>query len=318
MVFMSSALRVDCTHCHVQNRFDLEEKPAKQRAREMILMMRAINQGNFSDRLAVNCFTCHRGRLKPTTTLSLEEEPPKASAEKSSEQLPTVDQILEKHLHALGSESAIEGLKSIKMKGSQVTVRGTDPPSTVALEIYKKSPNRILMLMGNQEDGFYQAYNGTIAWRKSGSRVGEMKGPDVALARRESDIYKDIKLKSQYPKMALFGKERIGDRDAYVIEATFSDDSPERLFYKTENEKLYFDAQTGLLIRRYMEYKTVLGIVPGVTDYEDYRKVSGLMLPFTIRMSRPPSINILKFSEIEINTVIEDARFDLPQVPQKK
>src|SRR6185295_4142721 len=117
--------------------------------------------------------------------------------------------------------------------------------------------------MGNTEDGFYQAYNGTMAWRKSGSRMSEMKGPDAALAKRESDIFKDIKLKGQYPKMAVYGKERIGDRDAYVIEATLAEDSPERLYYRTENEKLYFDTQTGLLIRRYMEYKTVLGVVSG-------------------------------------------------------
>jgi hypothetical protein len=68
MQFMAGSLGVNCQHCHT-NQFPQDDKPAKQTARRMIAMMRAINQGNFSDKLSVNCYTCHRGQLKPAVVL---------------------------------------------------------------------------------------------------------------------------------------------------------------------------------------------------------------------------------------------------------
>ena len=67
----SQALGVSCDHCHVEDRWDADEKRPKRAAREMILLTSRIN-----DQLAqmeeidtgeatVNCTTCHRGYVKP-------------------------------------------------------------------------------------------------------------------------------------------------------------------------------------------------------------------------------------------------------------
>ena len=79
-----------------------------------------------------------------------------------------------------------------------------------------------------------------------------------------------------------------------------------------EGEKLYFDAQNGLLIRRYMEYQTPLGALPEATDYADYRKINGIWIPFTVRLSRPPLVVTQKFTEVKINQPVEDAVFEIP------
>ena len=76
------SLGVDCTHCHVAGKWDSEEKPEKQVARDMSDMTTRINKELLkniknlkSPNPIVNCTTCHRGQVKPATNL-----PPPAKA----------------------------------------------------------------------------------------------------------------------------------------------------------------------------------------------------------------------------------------------
>lgn len=59
------ALGVGCEHCHVQGKFDADDKPAKIMARKMITMTHAINEQAFAGKLEVRCYTCHQGHEEP-------------------------------------------------------------------------------------------------------------------------------------------------------------------------------------------------------------------------------------------------------------
>lgn len=67
----SRSLGVDCEHCHVQDRWEADEKRPKRAAREMIKMVSEINRrlGEMPEidntEPVVNCTTCHRGFVKP-------------------------------------------------------------------------------------------------------------------------------------------------------------------------------------------------------------------------------------------------------------
>jgi hypothetical protein len=70
------SLGVNCTHCHVQDKWESDEKPTKQIAREMSAMMLRINgellkpiKNLKSENPVINCTTCHRGELKPALNL---------------------------------------------------------------------------------------------------------------------------------------------------------------------------------------------------------------------------------------------------------
>ena len=67
MAFMANSLGVTCFHCHGAS-WDSDEKPAKQMARKMIAMQRAINTEQFAGKLTVTCNTCHRGHVRPVPT----------------------------------------------------------------------------------------------------------------------------------------------------------------------------------------------------------------------------------------------------------
>lgn len=70
------SLGVDCTHCHIPGKWEAEDKPEKQIARDMSDMTTKINKDLLkniknlkSPNPIVNCTTCHRGQVKPATNL---------------------------------------------------------------------------------------------------------------------------------------------------------------------------------------------------------------------------------------------------------
>ena len=77
MMYMRGSLGVQCEHCHNEKDWSSDEKEPKRTARKMIQMVRDINR-TLGDDLAVSCYSCHRGKLRPATTLPLLTERPSA------------------------------------------------------------------------------------------------------------------------------------------------------------------------------------------------------------------------------------------------
>lgn len=65
MSALTGLLGVNCTYCHVKDKWDSEEKPAKQIARKMFRMIGGINDNYFEGQNKVSCWTCHRGNPHP-------------------------------------------------------------------------------------------------------------------------------------------------------------------------------------------------------------------------------------------------------------
>lgn len=73
----SRSLGVSCTHCHVPERWESDEKAPKNTARDMWRMVEELNvdllpaiRGLEDRRPTVNCTTCHRGEAKPALSLA--------------------------------------------------------------------------------------------------------------------------------------------------------------------------------------------------------------------------------------------------------
>jgi Photosynthetic reaction centre cytochrome C subunit len=76
------SLGVNCTHCHVADAWEKEDKPTKQITRDMNAMVTVINNEQLKKiknlkgpNSIINCTTCHRGQTKPA--LNLPESAPK-------------------------------------------------------------------------------------------------------------------------------------------------------------------------------------------------------------------------------------------------
>ena len=311
MNYMSASLGVKCGYCHVNkdNAWDFpsDEKAEKKTAREMVSMVTGINKTNFRGNTEVTCYTCHRGRTSPAGVpqLPLPEASPRPAENQGSaqrESLPTTDQILDKYTQALGGPAAIEKLKSRVMKGTVTTAAGL----SMGYELYQSGSDKVLALITPpQQPVVERGFNGSVGWEKSPKGIRDLAGGEVYYLRRYPDLSKDIKLKDQFTRLAVAGKDKINGRDVYVVRGTTIDN---------RRERLYFDVETGLLLRRTSSPATPIGVIPEQVDFEDYRDVDGVKMPFTIRVSAiDPFYSITrKFTEIKLNVPIDEKRFNKP------
>jgi len=217
---------------------------------------------------------------------------------------PGVDQILDRYVQAIGGKDAIEKVTSRTMKG---TLENSDDGSTSPAEVFAKAPDKYLSVVNLGEAGqMMECWTGSAGWGKDpDSGVHEMSKSDSVFAKRDYDFYRETRLKELFPKMAYTGKMKVDDRDAYIVEATAADGS---------TEKLYFDAESGLLVRRDFERVTIDdGIVLWEVDYDDYKDVDGLKLPTTVRRKTPDFALTYRFTEIKQNVPIDDAKFSKPE-----
>jgi outer membrane lipoprotein-sorting protein len=318
MNFFSASLGVRCNFCHVNNNgvwaYDSDEKPEKGTARQMISMVLNINKTTFKGGMEVSCYTCHRGMRDPVGSppLPLPIPPPRPStpagpgAQASPTPrpaMPSADEIINKYVAAIGGQAAIDKLKTRVMKGNINTSSGL----TLTYEIDQSAPDRAYEIFVSQRGTMERAVSGNMAWEKNPQGLRDITGQQLADLKMSLQLFRNLKLKEQYASLRVGGrKEKIGERDVYVLIGTTADKKRERLF---------FDAETGLLLRRVSYTETMIGIIPEQTDFEDYRDVDGVKLPFTVRLSAVDAGNPVStrtFTEIKLNVPVDDSKFNKP------
>jgi hypothetical protein len=318
MNFFSASLGVRCNFCHVNNNgvwaFDSDEKPEKGTAREMITMVLNINKSAFKGGMEVSCYTCHRGARNPTSLPPLplpipSPRPPGGPAPGAQASptprpaMPSADEIINKYVAAIGGQAAIDKLKTRVMKGKINTSSGV----SLTYEIDQSAPDRAHELFVSERGTMERAINGNMGWEKNPQGLHDITGQQLADLKMSLPLFRNLKLKEQYTSLRVGGrKEKVGDRDAYVLTGTTADKRRERLF---------FDAESGLLLRRISYTETMIGIIPEQTDFEDYRDVDGVKLPFTMRLSSVDAGNPVStrtFTEIKLNVPVDDSKFNKP------
>ncbi|HLF85311.1 MAG TPA: hypothetical protein VI837_14145 [Blastocatellia bacterium] len=219
-----------------------------------------------------------------------------------TEALPTVDQVLDTYVQALGGKSAIEKLTSTVTTGTfELPAMGMSGP----LEVYAKAPNKNAVIIDISGFGMVKSgFNGAIGWSQDPQTgLRELTGAELAFTKRDAEFYREIKLKQLFTKMTLTGKAKVGEKDVYVIEATPAEGKP---------EKMYFDTQTGLLLRIDTDRESPEGAAHVETYFEDYKETAGVKTPFTIKIVRPEISFTLKTTEVKVNVPIDDAKFNKP------
>jgi len=321
MNFFSASLGVRCNFCHVNKNgvwaYDSDEKPEKGTAREMITMVMNINKTYFKGGMEVSCYTCHRGQSHPAglPPLPLPTPVPRPSPAASpagaagaqasprpTPATPSADDILNKYVAAIGGQAAIDKIKSRLMKGSVATASGL----TGTYEIGQTAPDKGYESFVTSRGALERAVSGAAGWEKNQQGVRDLTGQQLSDLKASLQLFRNLKLKEQYTSLRPGRKEKIGERDVYVLTGSTPDKRRERLF---------FDVETGLLLRRITYNETVIGIIPEQTDFEDYRDVEGVKLPFLIRVSSVEVSNPIitrKFDEIKLNVPVDDAKFNKP------
>lgn len=323
MNFMAGSLGVQCNFCHLPNQFEKDDKNEKQTARKMIAMMQAINKDHFNGRRQVTCNSCHNGHAQPAPIPAVAQglqpgaERPApggpggpggegrrggigAPGAPAATPPPTVDQILAKYVEGIGGAATVEKVESRAEKGNLIAPNGMRIP----IEAYQKAPNKQIIILHTPSGDAVQAFDGEVLWTQNpGGRMEEPTPAQFARTKRTADLHRALHLKEQYARIRLGRMEKVGDRDAYLVIAAPQGEPFERL---------YFDAQTGLLLRTVTLEDTPLGANPTQTDYDDYRDVDGLKIAFRVRISRTDNVLVFQFDDIKQNVPVDDAKFTKP------
>ena len=80
--------------------------------------------------------------------------------------------------------------------------------------------------------------------------------------------------------------------------------------------RLYFDAESGLLVRQIRYTEAFLGRNMQQVDYDDYRDVAGVKLPFKWTVTWLDGKDTVELKEVRPNVAIDAARFARPPAPQ--
>lgn len=300
MNMMSASLGVNCNFCHFENDFAKDGNEHKDIARDMLKMTFELNKNYFESRPEINCNTCHQGRPHPSNGFPLSpnfREPRPVQPEKK----PSVEEILAKYETALGGKINLLKIISREIKAQRLEPDG----KTFEAETLWQKGNKLSVqtVYPSKEYGDYivkEIFDGASA-RKFGNGSEIKIKPDEAEAiKREAELFANPNLQKIYTKLEIFRLEKIDGREVYSLNARTNSD---------QNERLYFDVQTGFLIRRTASTPTVLGDHVFQVDYQDYKNFGGVNLPTTVKFAVPQIYWTRKILEVKNNIVISDEKF---------
>ena len=308
MQFIAASLGVECEYCHVARAFEKDDKKPKLTARKMIGMMMAINKENFEGHREVTCYSCHRGLPDPVATPLITVEEPKREAAEGAEAgepkvvFPPADQLLDKYLSAMGGAEALRKVTSRVEKGTLTAFGGQHFP----VDVYSKAPDKRLSVMHLPNGDSLTAFDGTQGWLSVPGRVHRMTATENAAARIDADLYFPLHVKTLYEKFRVNAGEKIEGHDTYLVVGLREGQPPLRL---------YFDKDSGLLLRLLRYAETPLGRNPTQIDYGDYRDAGTLKIPFRWVLSRPGNQFTIQVEQLQQNVPVDDAKFALPPEP---
>lgn len=302
MRFMANSLGVRCDYCHVTADsgpwpMEKDDKPTKLKARDMIVMMNQINQNNFEGKQEVNCATCHNGNSKPISVPPLFHEPTEVAVNKDS--LPDVNTIIDKYVNAIGGRNAFEKITTKVVKG-EVTLRNGKKQQ---VEIYQSAPDKYLYSVTTEQGKFINGYNGQTGWVKDPRHTGEMEPDELADIKREAVFNKEVSFDKIYSNMKVRGISIIDNHKAYQVSGSLGDD---------DYARLYFDTDSGLLLKTIIYKMNPFGAIPEETSYDDYRTVEGVKIPFSVNERGVTYNQVFKVSEVKLNSPIEEQNYNMP------
>jgi hypothetical protein len=314
MGMFASSLLYDCTGCHVQeiltdrNAFAVAT-PRIQRARQMVVMVNAINKTYFGGQPRVTCVTCHRGDGAPETIPDLAVQYGDVTYENSSamrifpDARVAPDAIFARYLQALGGADRVRAVTSFVASGTYAGFNTGN--AAVPIEIYAKAPDQRTQVVRTFEGDAVFTFDGRNAWAAEGWRqlpLMTFTASNVASARVDAVVSFPAGLQQAYRQWQGM-LTTIDDRNVQLLQGSNPGELP---------VNFYFDEQTGLLVRTLRWSQTRVGTVPTRVDYSDYREVGGVRMPFRLHVRWTNGENAVELTEVRPNAAIDAARFARP------
>jgi zinc protease len=225
-----------------------------------------------------------------------------SAAAKPDAPIPSLKEILTRAEKSMGGSDAWKKTNTVMMKG---VLQSEDSSAFVAIEIYKKAPDKSLLKMKLPQDlEMREVCDGKSAWLED-PRGGyhEYKGAELESRLRRSEFSEQAKMILLAATGKVLGADKIGLHTVYVVEYSSQ---------KNETTKLYFDQESGLALRSEETLARPDGMFTTRLDMDDYRDVDGMMVPFRMKRTEKGSVIKIKLTQVKNNFPIDDEMFVKP------
>ena len=223
----------------------------------------------------------------------------------------TADEVIAKSIAAMGGRAAMEKIKTRSMTGDiSLTTPAGDIPGTV--EITNAAPNKSRTVIKADLSAFGagplvidQRFDGTSGYvldSLQGNR--DITGNQLDNMKANSFPHLFLAYKAMGTTVKLIGKEKVGDRDAFL---------------------LTFEPSTGSVVRQFVDAESYLPVqaiikanLPQLGDIEqtmiasDFREVDGVKVPFKVQVTSPATGFTMTFSKIANNVAVDEKAFMKP------
>jgi zinc protease len=224
----------------------------------------------------------------------------------------TIDEVIERSITAQGGRAALAKLKSRSTTGTIVfATPGGELSGTI--EVLNAAPNKIrtlvkadLSAVGAGQLVIDQRFDGSSGYvldTMQGNR--EITGDQLLNLKNGSFPHPFLNYKDMGTTAELLGKEKVGDREAFVVN---------------------FDPATGSAVKEYIDAETYLpikvivrmnipqfgGELEQTNEFSDYRNVDGIKLPFKLRSTSSVQNFNVTITKVEHNGTVDQSLFSKP------
>ena len=161
-------------------------------------------------------------------------------------------------------------------------------------------------------DATVRSYDGKTGWIKTPLNVlGEYQlgGTELDGARLDAQMTFPGQIKKVLTRLRTIDPVEINGREMDVVQGN----GPRTVF-----ASLYFDKETGLLARMVRYGPTPIGRMPTQLDFDDYRDVDGVNMPFKIDFVWLDGRDAIQLSDIKLNVPVDASKFDKPTALEKR
>jgi hypothetical protein len=218
----------------------------------------------------------------------------------------TVEEIIGKHIEAIGGTDNLSAVKSMKTVGF-AKMMGMEFPFT----IYNVVPDKVYFELSIQGKLIKQGSDGTTTWAVNpmgGSSTPEVvEGEEAGNIKERAKIFsKLISYKEDGGSVELIGKEQVNNDETYKIKYTGADGKNIFYFIGT-NDCLILKTQRTLKIQgQEMESETI---------YSNFKKAGDVIMSFAFDVKTkgsPMGTQEISIDKYEMNPTVDEKIFSLP------
>ncbi len=210
----------------------------------------------------------------------------------------TADEIVQKHIAAIGGAENWKKLNTVRIKGT-MNAGGTELPVTVTYVNMKAVKSEYTM--GGMTG--YNILTTTKGWNYSpfegATKPEAMTEAEVKESQDQLDVQGDfIDYKQKGRKVVYLGKDDVEGTECYKLKLTFKNGKEETVF---------IDAATYYEIRIITKEKANGQEVDGVSNYSNYKKLpEGIVFPMSIDLGGGGPMTV---KTVEINKPVDESIF---------